>query len=197
MFRKLTAFVMATLVATPALACSRPGMDELFYGVIASGQRSYKEPVPITPPNFTYTDANGQSKSLADHAGKAMIVTFWHPDCAGCKIDLPRLNTFLEQEPDIDPDQFLQISIEELNEGYRNEVVDLNGVRDFLAAKSFDKIDGNVDMGNSIFTASCMIATPSHMMINSEGKVTDFLFGPLHWSEKPFVDIAKNYLANF
>lgn len=197
MFSKITAFAMATLVATPALACNRVGMDELFYGVISSGQRSFQEPVPIAPPAIPYTDADGVQRTLGDRTGKAMIVTFWHPDCAGCKVDLPRLDSFLKDNPDLDRDQFLQISIEELNEGPRNEIVDRDDVRAFLDAKSFDAIDGHVDMGNKVFTASCLIATPSHLMINSEGKVTDVLFGPLKWAEKPFVDIARNYLANY
>jgi len=197
MFRKITALVVATLAATPAIACDRAGMDELFYGVISSGQRSFSEPVPIAPPSFPYTDANGVERTLGDNTGKSMIVTFWHPDCIGCKVDLPRLDGFLKDNPDLDRDQFLQISIEELNEGPRNEFVDRDDVREFLASKSFDAIDGNVDMGNRLFTASCLIATPSHLMINREGKVTDVLFGPLKWAEEPFAGIARNYLANF
>ena len=197
MFRKLTTFSLATLIATPAFACNMTGKDELFMNLIRIGERSYHEPVPLAAPDIAYTDTNGVQRSLKDHAGKSMIVTFWHPDCAGCKVDLPRLNTFLEQNPEVDKSQLLQISIEELNEGPYNEIVDRNDVRQFLQTKSFGNIDGNVDMGNKIFSANCLIATPSHLMINSDGKITDVLFGPLKWSESPFVDIAKNYLANY
>lgn len=197
MFRKLTIFAMATLIATPAFACAMTGKDELFMNLIRIGERSYHEPVPLAAPDIAYTDETGARKSLKDHTGKSMIVTFWHPDCAGCKVDLPRLNTFLEQNPDMDRSQFLQISIEELNEGPYNQDVDVNDVRSFLQTKSFGAIDGHVDMGNEIFNANCLVATPSHLMINRDGKITDVLFGPLRWSESPFVDIAKNYLANY
>ena len=197
MFSPLTAFALATLVATPSIACQRTGMDDLFRGVISSGDRSYSEPVPMTLPDFKYLDGTGQQKSLRDHVGKSLIVTFWHPDCTGCKVDLPRLDTFLEENTDFDRDQFLQISIEELNEGPRNQIVGVDEVREFLDAKSYDNIDGHVDAGNAIFNASCLVATPTHLMINREGKLTDVLFGPLRWSEAPFIDIARNYLTNF
>lgn len=197
MLKKLTAFALAFLTATPAFACNRPGMDDLYRAVIAGGERSYHEPIPIAFPDFAYTDENGQRKTLKDHAGTSLIVTFWHPDCAGCKIDLPRLNDFIETVDDVNADQLVQISIETLNEGPRNYDVDLDGVKAYLNGKSYRAIDGHYDDDNALFNASCLVATPSHLMINSQGEVTDVLFGPLRWSEPPFVDIARNYLSNF
>ena len=197
MLRKLTAFALAMLTATPAFACNRPGMDELYRAVIIGGERSYSEPVPMAFPNFSYIDESGQRKTLEDHKGKAMIVTFWHPDCAGCKIDLPRLDDHLANAKGIDTSQFVQISLQTLNEGPYNRSVSLGEVKEFLDGKSYNEIKGNYDPENAMFNASCLVATPSHLMINSEGKVTDVLFGPLRWSEPPFADIAKNYLANY
>ncbi len=197
MFRKIIAAALVAATATPAFACNRPGMDDLYRAVIVGGERSYSEPVPIAFPDFSYVDESGTRRTLADHAGKALIVTFWHPDCAGCKIDLPRLDSHLENAPGIDPDQFVQISIETLNEGPRNRSVDLAEVKDYLDGKGYDAVKGNYDPDNALFNASCLVATPSHLMIDSDGKVTDVLFGPLRWSEPPFADIARNYLANF
>jgi|GEM_PF-2269067 len=197
MFRKLATFALAALAATPAFACNRPGMDDLYRAVIMGGERSFHEPVPMPFPNFAYTDEDGQRKTMQDHAGKAMIVTFWHPDCAGCKVDLPRLDSHLENIEGIDPEQFVQISIETLSEGPRNREVTLEDVAGYLASESYDNIDGHYDPGNAMFNASCLVATPSHLMINSKGEVTDVLFGPRRWSEEPFVDIARNYLENY
>jgi hypothetical protein len=197
MFRKLSAFALAMVVATPAIACDRPGMNELYRDIIAGGERSWHEPVPLDLPNFSYKDADGNTVSLKDHRGKAMIVTFWHPACAGCKIDLPRLDAFLDGTPGIDPDQLVQISVERLEEGLNGPVVGTEEVKDFLQRRSYDRIGANLDPDNTVFNAMCMVATPSHLMIDSEGRLTDVLFGPLRWSEAPFVDIARNYLANY
>ena len=197
MFRKAMTFALATLAATPAIACDRSGMNFLYRDIIAAGERSWHEPVPLPLPDFTYTDADGNTASLSDHRGKAMILTFWHPDCAGCKIDLPRLDAFLEKAPDVDPDQFVQISVERLEEGLSGSTVGSDEVKAFLARRSYDRISPNLDPDNTIFDAMCMVATPSHLMIDSEGRMTDVLFGPLRWSEPPFVDIARNYLANY
>jgi thiol-disulfide isomerase/thioredoxin len=197
MFRKISAFALAMLVATPAIACSRPGMGDLYRALIAGGDRSWHEPVPVTLPDIDYTDADGNRASLKDGIGKAMIVTFWHPECIGCKIDLPRLDAFLEESPGVDPDQFVQISIERLEEGLRSMSVGTEEVETFLNRKSYANIDVNIDADNEIFNANCLVATPSHLMIDSDGKLTDVLFGPLRWSEPPFVDIARNYLSNY
>lgn len=193
MFRTLTTFALATLIATPSIACQRSGMDELFYGFIANGERSYAEPVPVGLPDVGYTNARGEQKSLSDNLGKPMIVTLWHPRCPGCKVDLPALNTFLES-PDIDETQFVQISVEQLHEGQRNYTQD--DVQRFLDSKKYGKIDGNIDIGNKLFKASCMVATPTHLMVNSEGKVTDVLFGAFPWPDSPFADDIRTYLTS-
>jgi len=192
MFRTLTAFALATLVATPALACSMTGKDELFFGYISNGERSYPEPVPLALPDVGYLDEQGQPTSLNARFGKPMVVTLWHPRCPGCKVDLPALNTLLK-DPEIDESQFVQISVEQLHQGQRNYSIE--DVKGFLAAKSYGKIDANIDIGNKFFKANCMVATPTHLLVNSEGKVMEVLFGAFPWPDKPFVDDIKKFLA--
>lgn len=197
MFRKISAFALAVLVAAPAIACDRPGMNHLYRDIIAGGERSWHEPVPIALKNFSWKDADGKTVSLEDQRGKARIITFWHPQCVGCKIDLPRLDAYIDDASGIDPDQLIQISVERLEEGLRGVEVGTKEVKDFLARRSYDRITPNLDPDNKVFDAMCLVATPSHIMIDSEGRMTDILFGPLKWSEAPFVDIARNYLANY
>lgn len=197
MFRTFTAFALATLVATPAIACNFTGKDGLFRDIIRIGETVYHEPVPLALPATEYTDANGARRSLNEHLGKSIVVTFWHPDCTGCKVDLPRMNTALGTDSEFDADRFIQISIETLSEGRGNITVGAPEVSDFLASKSYGNIDVNIDPGNEMFNSTCLVATPAHMLINSEGKVTDVLFGARKWSEEPLRGILKNYLANF
>jgi len=197
MFRTLTAFALATLVTTPAIACKFTGKDGLFRDIISIGETVYHEPVPLALPTVEYTDETGARRSLSEHLGKPIVVTFWHPDCIGCKVDLPRMDTFLETDTEFDADRFVQISIETLNEGRGNIEVDARDVSEFLASKSYGNIDVNIDPGNEMFNSTCLVATPAHMLINSEGKVTDVLFGARKWSEEPLRGVLKNYLANF
>jgi len=192
MFRKLTTFAMATLVATPAFACNMTGKDELFYNYISNGERSYPEPVPLALPDIGYTNERGEAVSLSRNFGKPMIVTLWHPRCPGCKVDLPALDTLL-QDPEIDEAQFVQISVEQLHEGQRNYSID--DVRGFLDGKNYRQIDANMDLGNALFKANCMVATPTHLMVNGDGKVVEVLFGAFPWPDEPFVDDIKKFLA--
>ena len=44
-----------------------------------------------TVPSFTLVDREGQSRSLADWQGKALIVNFWATWCAPCRKEIPLL----------------------------------------------------------------------------------------------------------
>ena len=193
MFRTLATLTLASLVTTPVLACKMPGKDELFMNYIRLGERAYTEPVPLDLPEIAYVNAAGERTSLKEHFGKPLIVTLWHPRCTGCQVDLPELNAFLEQNPQVDPDQFVQISIERLFEGARP--YDADDVKRYLDARSYGQIDVNLDLDNEMFRGNCLVATPSHLMINSEGKLTDVLFGAFPWPDAPFADDIRTFLA--
>ena len=44
-------------------------------------------------PALSGHDLNGKPISLADYAGKPVMLTFWSPDCGACREELPTLQT--------------------------------------------------------------------------------------------------------
>jgi peroxiredoxin len=66
-----------------------------------------------TAPNFTLSDANGKSVSLADYRGKVVVLNFWTKTCGPCMEEMPdlaELHRALQTKPDV---VFLTVSTDE------------------------------------------------------------------------------------
>lgn len=48
-------------------------------------------------PDFTLTDANGQSVKLSDYRGKVVLLNFWATWCGPCQIEIPWFEEFEQQ----------------------------------------------------------------------------------------------------
>lgn len=74
----------AGLVAAPALAAP---------ALVARELRA-QPPAPV--PEFTFTDAEGAERRLADFDGKAFVLNFWATWCAPCVAEMPALDRLQE-----------------------------------------------------------------------------------------------------
>jgi cytochrome c biogenesis protein CcmG/thiol:disulfide interchange protein DsbE len=54
-------------------------------------------PLPPTKPvgEMTWTTADDKVQTLADHAGKAVILDFWATYCPPCRAEIPHLNSLI------------------------------------------------------------------------------------------------------
>ena len=48
---------------------------------------------PLDLPEFTFADAGGKSKSLADFRGKIVLLNIWATWCVPCREEMPALDT--------------------------------------------------------------------------------------------------------
>ena len=64
-----------------------------------SGDASDGE-VPILP-EFSMPDLQGNTVSIHDFPGKALVVNFWATWCAPCLREIPMLKAYQEQHPDV------------------------------------------------------------------------------------------------
>jgi peroxiredoxin len=72
------------------------------------------ETVSKPAPGFSLPGLDGRTVSLADYAGKKVVVSYWASWCGPCKIELPELSEFYKQYHKADSDfEVLAISVDE------------------------------------------------------------------------------------
>ena len=86
------------VLADPDLAALRetPGFEERVAGwkaaaeaaVVAQAERDLAEGEPF-PLEFTFTDTEGEERSLGDYEGKVVVADFWGTWCPPCRDEIP------------------------------------------------------------------------------------------------------------
>jgi thiol-disulfide isomerase/thioredoxin len=56
---------------------------------------------PVPPPAFSFLDAAGATRTLADFAGKGVVLNFWATWCMPCVAELPSLAELAAKAPEV------------------------------------------------------------------------------------------------
>lgn len=116
-----------------------------------------------TAPDFTMTDADGNTVSLSDFIGKPIVLNFWATWCGPCKTELPTFDAaYATYGEDV---QFIMLN---LTDGYRETV---DGVKTFVADNGYAfpvYYDTALDGANTYGAYSI----PITVFIDADGVVT-------------------------
>jgi thiol-disulfide isomerase/thioredoxin len=170
--------------AQPALgANSGTGAQDDIMLKSANGSRaalSYKN-AGQKAPTAPFADANGQDVTLADFAGKPLLLNIWATWCAPCKAEMPTLD-----------------ALAKLEKGRMNVVVvsqDLEGsapVLAFFKETGVKNLVPYTDADNAILAAfNNAIALPTTILYDSEGQEVWRIVGGVEWNEADKVKLLR------
>ncbi len=116
-----------------------------------------------TAPGFEIKTIDGESLRLSDLRGKVVVLNFWFIGCAPCRVEIPGLNTLVE-EFGADDVVFIGLALDKAEP-----------LRDFRKTIPFKyRIAAEAQ---AVASAYGVASYPTHILINKQGEIEFFLIG--------------------
>ncbi len=120
-------------------------------------------------PAFTALALDGTTRTLADYAGKPLILNFWATYCAPCRLEIPQFNQLLAQH------RAQGLRVLAVNHGEMPA-----RVLQFLQTVPFDG-DVLLDRSQRQLPAWGGMALPTSFVIDAQGRVRFWHMGEIDW----------------
>lgn len=159
----------ATPAATESSAAEQRG--EVIGERLAALEAEEKANAATTPaPDFTMTDADGATLTLADFKGKPVLLNFWASWCGPCASEMPDIQSAWEEHGnDV---EFVIVNMTDMN-GETEQ-----SAKAFLAENNYT-FPCYFDANNSAATAFGVSSIPQTYLINAEGNIIGAYMGAM------------------
>ena len=131
-------------------------------------------------------DGKGQPVDMAPYRGKVLLVNLWATWCAPCIKELPSL-AMLQQELGGDQFQVVTIAIDER---------DPAKIEPFLANHGAATLPALIDRDRTIEKVAQVIALPTSLLVDRDGKVKAMVTGDACWNEGTALAAVKAFIAD-
>jgi len=128
---------------------------------------SLAHPPKVLPP-ASFTTLDGAPKTLADYAGRPIVLNFWATWCVPCVAELPELDRLAASGA------FTVLAVSADRGGAA-------AVRPFAAAHRIEHATLLLDPGNAAVHALDVQGFPTTLIIDAEGRLRGTLEGPAAW----------------
>ena len=179
----LLSLTLASLISLPAQAAqsqsSRCMPQKGLFGNYQS-DRNKK-----TPTDIPFLQASGEKITLADYAGKGLVVNFWATWCAPCVREMPQLNRL---------SAFVRgnnIEVLTISEDLKG----LTSAPKFYKAHNLNDLPVLVDKKGKLMRAFAAPGLPLTVLINQHGQEVGRTIGPAEWDSVEIVDFVRNCLS--
>jgi peroxiredoxin len=139
-----------------------------------------------TAPAFALEKLEGGKVSMEDYKGKVLVLNFWVTWCRPCKKELPTLMSLYKKFKDKEDFAMLAISCDE--EGKK-------AVEKLFASRNVElpvALDPNREVG---FLKYGVSKFPETFFIDKKGNIRYKFAGPRNWTDRKFIDILNQMLA--
>ena len=132
-------------------------------------------------PTAPFADADGQDITLADFAGKPLLLNVWATWCAPCKAEMPTLDALAKLEKD----RMNVIVVSQDLEG-RTPVVA------FFKETGVKNLQPYTDADNAILAAfNNAIALPTTILYDADGKEVWRIAGGVEWNDAQMAKLLR------
>jgi len=147
-------------------------------GAVAKGEVAAM--MPADPPQsmraLTFKSPDGKPMTLADHAGKTLLINLWATWCAPCRAEMPALNA-LEKEKGSDKFEVVAVNV---------DTGDDEKPKRFLSEIGVDALslyrDNTLDLFNDLKKRGLALGLPVTLLVDGEGCLLASMNGPAEWS---------------
>lgn len=141
---------------------------------------------PQSLKKLAFMAPDGRPMTLADRAGKTLLVNLWATWCYPCREEMPSLNTL---QKDMGSDSFEVVAI-------NVDTGDDTKPKKFLTETGVDALsyyrDNTLDLFNELKTRGLALGLPVTMLVDAEGCLLAHMNGPADWAS----DDAKRLLVH-
>lgn len=136
--------------------------------------------LPADPPqslkSLAFNDPDGKPMTIADHAGKTVLLNLWATWCAPCRAEMPALDA-LQKEKGSDVFQVVAVNVDAGDDVKPKKFLKEIGVE----ALGYYR-DASMTLFNEVKRRGLALGLPVTMLIDGEGCLIAHMNGPAEWS---------------
>jgi thiol-disulfide isomerase/thioredoxin len=138
-------------------------------------------PKPVDLPDFSFADADGNPKSLADFSGKVVLLNIWATWCVPCREEMPAFDAL---ETKLGGKDFEVVAVN-IDKGGPDKAAA------FLKETGATHIDLYTDPSGRLFSTLKAVGMPTTLLIDRNGKEIARLVGPADWASPEAVAVMQ------
>lgn len=136
--------------------------------------------LPADPPQslaaLTFEDPAGQAMTLADRAGRTVLVNLWATWCAPCRAEMPALDA-LQRDKGSDRFEVVTVNVDTGDAEKPRKFLSEIGVSDLALYR-----DPTMGIFNDLKKRGLALGLPVTLLVDGEGCLLAHMNGPAEWS---------------
>ncbi|PTE08717.1 thiol:disulfide interchange protein TlpA [Mesorhizobium helmanticense] len=150
--------------------------------------------LPADPPqslkNLAFNGPDGKPMTLADHAGKTVLLNLWATWCAPCRAEMPALDA-LQKDKGSDAFQVVAVNVDAGDDAKPKKFLRDIGVETLGYYR-----DSTMALFNDLKTRGLALGLPVTMLVDGEGCLIAHMNGPAEWSSPDAKRLVETALTN-